>query len=75
MFLRGTHKYGSNVLTVVLDDPELWKTQPVTVQVVGRPCRDEALIAACEIVDQVINDDRQTQPGKNALPEREVARL
>ncbi|RVX67712.1 hypothetical protein B0A52_07835 [Exophiala mesophila] len=36
-------------------DPELWKTQPVTIQVVGRPYKDEDLVAAAEVIDQVIN--------------------
>lgn len=38
-----------------LDDPELWKTQPMTLQIVGRPYRDEALIANCELLDDIIN--------------------
>ncbi|KAK5175130.1 uncharacterized protein LTR77_000267 [Saxophila tyrrhenica] len=36
-------------------DPELWQTQPVTLQIVGRPCRDEALIAVSEAIDLVVN--------------------
>ncbi|KIW63313.1 hypothetical protein, variant [Phialophora macrospora] len=36
-------------------DPELWITQPMTVQIVGRPWRDEEMISACETVDSVIN--------------------
>ena len=37
------------------DDPELWKTQPMTLQFVGRPYRDENLIAVCEKIDELIN--------------------
>lgn len=37
------------------DDPELWATQPMTFQIVGRNCRDEELIAASEIIDKVVN--------------------
>lgn len=36
-------------------DPELWKSQPMTVQFVGRPNRDENLIAVCEKIDELIN--------------------
>lgn len=39
----------------VEDDPELWKTQPMALQIVGRPYRDEALIATCELLDKIIN--------------------
>ncbi|KAK5114038.1 hypothetical protein LTR85_010344 [Meristemomyces frigidus] len=38
-----------------LYDPEMWKTQPVTLQLVGRPYHDEALIAACVAIDGVVN--------------------
>ncbi|KAK0264498.1 hypothetical protein B0A54_14530 [Friedmanniomyces endolithicus] len=38
-----------------LYDPELWKGHPVTLQLVGRPYRDEALIAVSEVIDSVVN--------------------
>lgn len=38
-----------------LDNPELWKTQPVCLQVVGMPYRDEELIAAADIIDSICN--------------------
>lgn len=41
------------------DDPELWKTQPMTLQIVGRPYRDEALIANCELLDEIVNGKRE----------------
>lgn len=37
------------------DDPDLWKTQPMTLQIVGRPYRDETLIANCELIDEIVN--------------------
>lgn len=40
-------------------DPELWKTQPVAVQVVGRPWKDEDLVAVSEVIDQVVNTRSQ----------------
>lgn len=39
----------------IADDPELWKTQPMTMQLVGRPYRDENLIAVCEKIDALVN--------------------
>ncbi|KAK4539479.1 hypothetical protein LTR36_010915 [Oleoguttula mirabilis] len=39
-----------------LYEPEVWGTQPVTLQLVGRPYHDEVLIAACEAIDGVVND-------------------
>jgi amidase len=37
------------------DDPELWKNQPITIQLVGPQFSDEELIAVSEVVDQVCN--------------------
>lgn len=39
-----------------LDDPNVWQGQPVTLQAVGRPYKDEDLIAVCEAIDDIIND-------------------
>ncbi|KAF2159073.1 hypothetical protein M409DRAFT_71311 [Zasmidium cellare ATCC 36951] len=36
-------------------DPEVWKTQPMTFQIVGRPYHDEALINVSEVIDGVVN--------------------
>ncbi|KAL1867533.1 hypothetical protein VTK73DRAFT_4136 [Phialemonium thermophilum] len=36
-------------------DPELWKNQPVCVQIVKPPYQDEDLIAVTEVVDQICN--------------------
>ena len=54
-----THDDGGliNADSCLVDDPELWKTQPVTLQIVGRPCRDEALIATAESIDQTVNGE------------------
>ena len=41
-----------------LYDPEIWQGHPVTLQLVGRPWRDEPLIAASEVVDSVINVEK-----------------
>ncbi|OAL35291.1 NAD(P) transhydrogenase, mitochondrial [Fonsecaea nubica] len=35
-------------------DADRWKTQPVTIQIVGRHCKDEDLIAAAEVIDSVV---------------------
>jgi amidase len=43
------------LLTLSVDDPNLWQGQPVTLQVVGRPYKDEDLIAVCEAIEQIIN--------------------
>ncbi len=40
---------------VRIDDPELWKNQAVCLQIVGRPCRDEELIAVTQAVDKICN--------------------
>ncbi|KAK4500486.1 hypothetical protein PRZ48_008675 [Zasmidium cellare] len=37
------------------DDPEMWKTQPMTFQIVSRPYRDEDLINVSEVIDGVVN--------------------
>ncbi|KAK3704177.1 hypothetical protein LTR37_014017 [Vermiconidia calcicola] len=42
-----------------LYDPDLWKTQPITLQIVGRPNWDEVLIAISEAIDLVINPSGQ----------------
>lgn len=47
-----------------VDDPNLWQTQPVAIQIVGRPYRDEALIATCEKLDAILNG----QPIQSSLP-------
>jgi amidase len=39
----------------MIDDPELWKDMPVCIQLVGRPCTDEVLIAVSEVVDEIVN--------------------
>jgi len=36
-------------------DPELWKNQPVCLQIVNRPYRDEELIAVSESIDKIVN--------------------
>ncbi|ERS94839.1 hypothetical protein HMPREF1624_08736 [Sporothrix schenckii ATCC 58251] len=36
-------------------DPELWKNQPVCVQIVKQPYQDEDLLSVTEVVDDVIN--------------------
>lgn len=46
---------GSGANTARADDPDLWKTQPMTIQIVGRNCRDEELISASEVIDNVVN--------------------
>ncbi|TKA57543.1 hypothetical protein B0A55_10800 [Friedmanniomyces simplex] len=38
-----------------LYDPEIWQGHPVTLQLVGRPYRDEALIAVSEVMDSIVN--------------------
>ncbi|KAK3616146.1 hypothetical protein LTR56_026147 [Elasticomyces elasticus] len=38
-----------------LYDPEVWQGHPVTLQLVGRPYRDEGLISVCEVIDSVVN--------------------
>lgn len=40
---------------IAIDDPEVWKTQPMTFQVVGRPYRDENLIEVSEMIDSIVN--------------------
>ncbi|EME83614.1 uncharacterized protein MYCFIDRAFT_47042 [Pseudocercospora fijiensis CIRAD86] len=60
-----------------LYDPEIWKSQPMTLQIVGRPCRDEGLTSVCEVLDRVVNADQQSRSEKRLgdLVEREGARL
>ncbi|KAL1901092.1 hypothetical protein Sste5346_002159 [Sporothrix stenoceras] len=36
-------------------DPDLWKNQPVCVQIVKQPYQDEDLLSVTEVVDDVIN--------------------
>ncbi|KAF2858676.1 putative amidase [Piedraia hortae CBS 480.64] len=36
-------------------DPSRWKNHPSAIQIVGRPFRDEALIAITEVIDRVVN--------------------
>lgn len=38
-----------------IDDPELFASQPVCLQVVGFPYKDEELIAVTKVMDQVVN--------------------
>lgn len=57
------------------DDPELWKTQPVTVQIVGRPFRDEVLLAHGELIDSTVNARKAAPVRVISKSEREVARL
>lgn len=45
----GAHQHHS------LDDPELWKNQPITVQLVKPQFEDEELIAVAEVIDGVCN--------------------
>jgi hypothetical protein len=40
----------------VTDDPERWKNQPITIQLVRPQFSDEELIAVGEVVDQLCND-------------------
>lgn len=49
---------GDSARKVVMktDDPELWSNQPVALQFVGRNCRDEQLIAHCQMIDDVIQN-------------------
>lgn len=37
------------------DDADTWTTQPMTLQFVGRPCRDENLIAVCDKINELVN--------------------
>ncbi|KAJ4302714.1 hypothetical protein N0V90_001604 [Kalmusia sp. IMI 367209] len=39
-----------------LYDPRLWKNQPVTLQIIGRPFDDEELIRTTEIIDDIVNN-------------------
>lgn len=43
------------ILFVSLDDPELFSSQPVCLQIVGRPFQDEEVVAVTDVVDRVIN--------------------
>jgi len=45
----------TNLDLIDVDDPELWKNQPVTLQIVGRPCQDEELIAVTQSIDRICN--------------------
>ena len=47
--------FDSSTNSFYLDDPELFSTQPVCLQVVGYPYQDEELVAVSEILDQVVN--------------------
>lgn len=38
-----------------VDDPELFSSQPVCLQVVGFPYKDEELVAVSEVIDSVVN--------------------
>jgi len=41
--------------TIKTDDPELWKNQPITIQLVRPQFSDEELIAVAEAIDEVCN--------------------
>jgi amidase len=43
------------VLNPDADDAELFSSQPVCLQIVGFPYKDEELIAVSEVLDGVIN--------------------
>lgn len=47
------------------DDPEPWKTQPMTLQIVGRPYKDEELIATVQSIDHIVNPHI---PGASTAP-------
>lgn len=49
MHVPGTHPHCS------IDDAELWKNQPITVQLVKPQFEDEELIAVAEVIDGVCN--------------------
>lgn len=41
--------------SIYTDDPELYRNQPVCIQVVGRPFQDEEVVANMEAIDLVVN--------------------
>jgi Asp-tRNA(Asn)/Glu-tRNA(Gln) amidotransferase A subunit family amidase len=49
-FLSGIER-----VLMCVDDPELFSSQPVCLQIVGFPFKDEELIATAETIDMVVN--------------------
>jgi len=45
----------TEILNMCADDPELFSSQPVCLQVVGFPYKDEELVAVSEVLDRVVN--------------------
>jgi amidase len=44
------------ILTNYIDDPQTFASQPVCIQLVGRPFQDEEIAAVAEVVDAIINE-------------------
>jgi amidase len=52
---RFTFPSGIERVLMCVDDPELFSSQPVCLQIVGFPFKDEELIATAETIDMVVN--------------------